>query len=102
MINNKEFMKGFLQYLQSYYGSASGFSLMNDIAPMYPNQPRLNLFQEASMQMEPPMMEVMQDLGSELQQPMGSINQQPALPGETLGQELNGLFPGPNDPMRMN
>jgi len=101
VIDNKIFMKGFLEYLQSYYGNASGFSMGQ--VPMYPNQPRLSLFQGGppvspdEMGMEEPMMpEPM------VQQPMGGMNQMPALPGETLGQELNGMFPGPYDPMRMN
>lgn len=97
MIDNKEFLRGFLQYLQSYYGQASMFET-NGIAPTYPNQPRLSLFQEGQVP-NTDQFPGMMDQGM-VQQPMGGMNQLPALPGETLGQELNGMFAGPYDPMR--
>jgi len=118
MINDKTFMQGFLQYLQSYYGN--GGMVGTPSAPMYPNQPRLNLFQQAPVPAQEAEAMGMEDtayLGVAQDQPLmpgqnagmmggggmpGQAGGLPALPGETLGSELNGMFPGPYDPMRMN
>jgi hypothetical protein len=92
MLDGKEFLKGFMAYLRDYYG------LKEAVLPasLQPNLPKLPLFQQTD-QPEPQMPDMgMPDMG------MGGLLG--ATGGMDMGvpQELNGLFPGPYDPMRLN
>ena len=77
-MNGKDFLDQFLQYLQSYYGGRGGSPKgMSPVA----NLLKMPIFQAASTDTEPQMPEMDE---------MGMANQ------------LNDLFPGPYDPMRLN
>lgn len=86
MIDSKEFLTGFLQYLQSYYGAASGRAPVTEHA----NLPKLPLFQQTNATPEFP---------GEMMPSMGQPQEMTADPAG-MAQQLNGLFPGPYD--RMN
>lgn len=79
MVKPKDFMEGFMAYLQDYYGGQK-----QTVSTNTPNIVKVPLFQESSVPdpVDPAMMEQ--------QNPMG------------MAQKLNGMFPGPYDPMRLN
>lgn len=80
MIDSKDFMAQFLQYLQSYYGGRAGASPTT----VQTNILKIPLFQEGLAKAE-------------------SAPQYGAMDsGMGMAQQLNGLFPGPYDPMRLN
>ena len=83
MVKPKDFMEGFMAYLQEYYGGQKQM-----VSTDTPNAVKVPLFQEASVPapVDPAQME--QQMPQ--QNPMG------------MAQELNGMFPGPYDPMRLN
>lgn len=85
MIDSKEFVAGFLQYLQSYYGGASGRAPATEHA----NLPKLPLFQDTTDRVEFPG----EMMGQGMEQ---GLSMEP----DGMAQQLNGLFPGPYD--RMN
>jgi hypothetical protein len=85
MIDPKTFTKDFLAYLADYYGRKDATLP----ASLLPNMPKLPLFQQ--VEVEPQM-----DMGFE-GMGMGDMG----MGASEMGQ-LNGLFPGPYDPMRMN
>jgi hypothetical protein len=84
MVDPKDFMAQFLQYLQTYYGGKAGVP----VTTAQTNILKMPIFQEgmAEVQPEPQFGGMPQGMG----QDMG------------MAQQLNGLFPGPNDPMRLN
>lgn len=97
-MNEKDFMKGFLQFLQAKYGAPE----RKPSTQMYGNTPRMPLFQE---EIEPggPQMEMPQGMQQGMQgmQQMAQPPQAPMQP-QQLGQEMNQMFPMRRDPLRMN
>lgn len=98
-VDQKAFLEGFLQYLQSYYGVAG----KPKPSTMYSNKPTIPLFDETGGQ-EIPNFAPPQP-GMQGQQPGGMQGggMQPGLPQETgdLSSELNTMFPR-RDMARMN
>ena len=94
MLDGKDFLKGFLGYLRDYYG------LKGSVLPasLQPNLPRLPLFQQAD-QLMPDM-----DMGGLLGATGGMADMETYfdMQGMGMSQQLNSLFPGPHDPMRLN
>jgi hypothetical protein len=96
MLDGKEFLKGFMAYLRDYYG------LKEAVLPasLQPNLPKLPLFQQTD---QPTDMTGLQDMGTDMDmQGMGGLLGATGGMGLGMPQELNGLFPGPYDPMRLN
>lgn len=97
MLDGKDFLKGFLGYLRDYYG-LKGSALP---ASLQPNLPKLPLFQQADQPTEPQM----PDMGmGGLLGATGMMDMETDLDMQGMGipQQLNSLFPGPHDPMRLN
>lgn len=86
MVDQKAFLEGFLQYLQSYYGSAG----KPKPSTMYANKPTIPLFDQTGGQEIPNMNPPQQ----------GGMQQQPQQPSD-LSAELNTMFPR-RDMARMN
>jgi hypothetical protein len=102
MLDSKDFLKGFMAYLSDYYGFKEAILP----ASLQPNLPKLPLFQQTD---QPVDMAGLRDMETDMEmQGMGGMGDAGGLLGATGGmdmgmpQELNGLFPGPYDPMRMN
>lgn len=77
---DKAFLEGFMRYLQAYYGA--GRDRITSHPTLQGNQPVMPLFQEGSGALE------------ELEEDFGEAGM--------MAEELNGMFPGPYDPMRLN
>lgn len=86
MVNSKDFMAQFLQYLQSYYGGKAG----TPATTIQTNILKMPIFQEGLAEAQPEPQYGAMDQGMGMGQDMG------------MAQQLNGLFPGPYDPMRLN
>lgn len=76
MLESKEFMEQFLQYLQTYYGM--GREQSGRYVARQTNTALIPLFQDSSQAEEP------------------------AYDDQMMAEQLNGMFPGPYDPMRLN
>ena len=92
MLDANTFMKGFLKYLQDYYGMdyeqarrATGFA----------NVMKVPLFQERELFMEEA--EFMNQMMAQdpMEQSGGMMG------GDLFADDLNSMFPGPYDPVRM-
>lgn len=93
-IDQKAFLEGFLQYLQSYYGAAG----TPKPSTMYSNKPNIPLFDKTGDNKFPEMPPQPQGMG---QPGMGQPGMgQAALPQETgggdLSSQLNTMFPQRN------
>ena len=88
--SSKQFMDGFLQYLQSYYGAA----FKPTASSQQPHVPRMPIFQSQPKVTEQPIF------------PPGNMGMQPGMgmgmgSGMDIAGELNNLFPQPS-PYGMN
>ena len=83
MIDAKGITEQFIQYLQSYYGNRGSSPIT---ATQTANVMKIPIFQDGlgGGEIAPEPM------------PMGGG------PQPDMAQQLNGMFPGPHDPMRMN